>query len=291
MFSSPRCKKSETPDSIQGIGPSLGLIGFVGLIHLGSMTTPSLAGETSSIEKGRTSVVRQEDQVLIRARNALSRFPALKPKNLFIRIHDGVASIDGEVASQENAREVVQLLRQVQGIYEVKSNLTVQIVKEPLIRLPGTPEAPTRTESSSLDTHTGRLGTLAGRVPDPLPPSITLGQNKTPIPVKRHPPANPFPPQKNEDVFPEFQPVKSSSRNGVLLGVPQPNQDAMSLLQDAVHQIVQDESRYQNLKIKVLDAQTILVEDRQDQSDDVTALVSRLRRLPGVRSVTVQIIN
>jgi hypothetical protein len=258
---------------------------LVGLIVAAALDAPALLADPPGEDESQRPPTRMEEQILIRARNALSRVPKAKPKNLFIKVHEGTVTITGEVSSPDMADQAERILKDVPGIYQVKNNLKVVADRQPLLVLPTGAEPPTRSESASYDPRTGKLGSLAGRVP-----IIPSSSSPDLLPKKRQElPANPFPPPSPDDS--PRAPLKDNTPRGegVVLGSPLPAPEPVHDLESMVRQVRQEDRRFRDLVIDVRDSQTIWVKDNPLQPDEVLALVDRLRRLPGVRSVVVKV--
>jgi BON domain len=101
----------------RGLRPA-GVALLLALLSL-ALATSTFAGEPSATDL-------YELRLTLAARRALLRDRDLKPQNLFVRVHDGVATVAGPVPSLELATRAVALLTQVRGVFKVRNQTYVE---------------------------------------------------------------------------------------------------------------------------------------------------------------------
>src|SRR5262249_10298688 len=92
-----------------------------------------------------------DTELTLRARAVLLGDAELADRNLFLRVHGGVATLTGEGQGAEQAERAVALVRAVPGVRDVQVRLTVVKPRRPAFVLPPEDEPPTQTEAARPD--------------------------------------------------------------------------------------------------------------------------------------------
>lgn len=100
-------------------------------------------------------------RLTLRARQAIFSDPDLAPYNLGVSVREGAAILIGTVPSAELARRAIERVRQVAGLREVQSELSVVPPSDPILPRPSSvPAGPARPPAA-----------LTSVQPPPRPPS------------------------------------------------------------------------------------------------------------------------
>jgi hypothetical protein len=231
-----------------------------------------LAGPAWSAEAGlpppEALAMIRDMRLTVHARRVLSEDERLRPYNLSVKVHDGVATLWGPVPSDEDGRRALRLVGEVRGVLWVRSELYVSDEIRPR---PQPREGPTRVQAALPDPETGALNTLTARPPAELPaaaPESGPGDGLQPM-----------------SKAPTVQPVRLLAPVPIE-GAGQPAA-APATLAAAVEQVWRGQERFRPIRVEVR-GQTVVVRGGQARGEDVMALAQALRRVAGVAQVLVQ---
>jgi hypothetical protein len=221
----------------------------------------------------------QDLRLALNARRVLREDRALAPWNLSVQVRQGVATVWGPVPSEALANRALNLVRGVEGIDRVRSDLYLN-PQALTLDLPG--PATTWTRSALPDTHSGSLRVLDGLARE-LPPAESL--------LIRPPAVAALPPAP---VSPRELPRSVREPTPALVAVNHPQlppaiaKPAAALdLPREVERLRTARAVYRAVRVEVR-GQTVLVRAAGAPEEYAMALAEEIRKLPGVRAVQLE---
>jgi hypothetical protein len=207
--------------------------------------------------------------VTTRVRQALAKDSVLGSLNLFVKVHEGVATLSGPIPDAEVGQRAVKIVREVKGVYEVRNQFYLAPSKPaPLILIPLTADPPMQIESASPKAEVP-IPSTGKEPPTPSDNGVTLG---APIPLTAEGPTRPVR-QPATTVAGPMRPQAAPA--------PEP-------LTDAIKRIRGTDERFRLILIEVRSDGAIWVFDDSRHGEAVTALAQALGRLPGVQNVVIK---
>jgi hypothetical protein len=141
----------------------------------------AVAGPPAS--RSPSTQATEDCQLTVFARQALQDDETLAPLNIGVSVHGGVATLWGTVADAAIGRRAHEQVRQVQGVTEVRNELRVETLPQPVqAAAPPTPRQSARIDPGWAERF-GALGALLSRPgPHPVAPAdrVAAGTDQAP---------------------------------------------------------------------------------------------------------------
>jgi hypothetical protein len=222
----------------------------------------------------------QDLRLSLNARRALLQDRGLAPLNLSVQVRQGVATVWGPVPSEALANRALNLVRGVEGIDRVRSDL---YVNPPVwtLDLPG--PATTWTGSALPSTDSVSLRVLDGLARE-LPPAESLLIRPPAVSALPPAPVSPreLPRSVREPTHPPLVAVKQPLRPATI-AKPVATLD----LPREVERLRTGRAVYRAVRVEVR-GQTVLVRAGGAPEEYAMALAEEIRKLPGVRAVQLE---
>jgi hypothetical protein len=208
----------------------------------------------------------RDSHLTLHARQALMEDPQLARLYLGVSVRLGVATVWGPVPSEDLARHAVDLLRRVQGLLDVRSQMYVGSAGETAAEVPrASPGRPALPPFLPLEPRSG--GALMGRA----------GEAGTAKPPRR--PGGGYDSLTGFDVG-SARPLSEA----VSLLPPVPPTDPSSQLPPAIEQLRQSNPRFQLVRIEA-EGGAVHLHGKPVDREAMLALAESISRLPGVKRV------
>jgi osmotically-inducible protein OsmY len=286
-----------------------------GLLTALALALPVVVGVASAVLGGNEAPAsappdalspRERDvKLALRARKALQGNKNLADLNLGVRSQESVLILWGPVPSAALEKEAIALLRQVEGVHQVRSELYIAAENrsDPIV-MPSESGRPTQSQSASPDTATGSIQSVPGRPAHPAPgvaspdaqgqltgrvPAIALppsGRTSTaPAPADAPAASTPPPVESQPSTVRLLAPVVSPD-SAPAARAPAPAMPATESLMQAVQRIRQSESRFRLVDATVEGAVVYVGGDAS--GDAIMGLARAVSNLPGIERVVIR---
>jgi len=246
-----------------------------------------LLGAGSASEPSRPASAASGISDVVLARSALAALDAesdLKGVNLVVSVVNGVAVIGGPVPSAAVSKRAELVVRQVEGVKEVRNTCFVSTGPDPLLKAVAEKASSPLPPRPVMGDLPGILGNQSPWPVSPFPASTvaTAGSNATVVARK---PALPVPGTANilgapvgpADVF--AQPTVPTTAPGQLTG-------SASGILSAANAVKKMEARFAGLTVEIRDG-VLVVDGSAPQVSDAWDFAKRLQQLPGASRVAV----
>lgn len=256
-------------------------------LSLSALALGLLVSAARSIEPPTTRV--SDLELTRRVQTVLTTDSVLKSRSLIVSVVDGVAVVGGPVASDDESARIVQVLKVVPDLVDVKVSAWVPAIDDPLKRkiadrLNGIESPPPTRRLTSIEPRPAARVTVQRHEPplpgvaflgDPFPkataPRTKLDAAYSPLPAPV--PAAPDGPPQYPTIPPPAVPVK-------------PSQDVAS----AIEAVRTSEARYAGLTVDVT-AGAVTVAGAVTHADIAWEFVAAVRKVPGVDRVVMGRLN
>jgi hypothetical protein len=211
-----------------------------------------------------------ETELAICVRRALVQEETLASINIGVTVHGGAVTLWGPIPSAELARQAVAKARQVAGVREVRSELSI------VPRDGDVPDQPSPPEVAAADKLPLPPGALTGRPSEAAPaPAVTSVSLLPPI-IASEPAADPG------------RPPPASLGHPVPLppSTPNPPPAAPADLPSALDALRRGEERFGRIQWEVRD-RVVTLRGTVCRGEDVMAFAQAVARVPGVERVIV----
>jgi osmotically-inducible protein OsmY len=251
---------------------SISAIALATLLVLGSASGLEAADEQSGpfllTSSTRTA---KEIQIEARIRRALRQDAQLKSLNLAVELNGGIANLSGPVPTEDLKQRAIKIVRSVEGVLSVCAKELYISSSEPVgkrLAVVVQEDLPTQSRSASPD-GTWNVDRASNNSPS------TNGRQVTLLAPETAPAASP--------ALPSTKPVDGKLGGARLTANPHPALPGVCI-SDAVEQLRQRETRYQQIRARV-EGSTVFVFPGDTATEDAMMFAQAVRRLPGVQHV------
>jgi osmotically-inducible protein OsmY len=249
------------------------------LAVVGAALCPGLLGASGAERTSPPAALTGDWQLALRARQALLKDVALNGLNLGVQVRGGTATVWGSVPSAAVARRALELVRQVPGVSEVRSELRVESPDDPLYEwLQQTAPRQQTSLAESLAVETPLVPALTSRPVQRRQPAPDLAASGAVLL-----PAILFPDQPTGPAGPAAVPAGSADRGGVALLTPVAILPPTSLAEE-VGKLLRGCPRFSGVRAEVLGG-VVTFRGAAATREDLFDLAASVSHLPGVERV------